>query len=348
MPPHKLRVHPAEYWTSVEAQDRLNKRKICVAAGAGNCNGQIIGAHTVPRSQLRKIAIGGHVYEIRPNDLLKNDGQFTVHKRGIGQFSVLNFFCAQHDREIFSHLENDELTFDAHQLSLLHYRAMGAELYKKINALDGNKLRIAGEEAANRVGKKQALEFLEAFQTGTMLGLRDMSRIFPKTEALVMNEEYDQVSALVVRFGKMPSIMTVGGFAPEFDYDGRRAQTLGKAETQYDAIAMSILATPSGSAVVFTWLKDAKTCENFVMSYIRQRADRFTTLSIQTAFEHLENTCMNIEWWDGLRTIERNTLIQRMQYAGSPVEERTSGCLQYCGITFDQWDYVDHVFVNCN
>src|SRR5438270_10930747 len=96
---HKPRVHPAEFWTSVEAQDRLNKRKVWVAAGTGDCNGQIVGAHTIPRSQLRRIAVDGHVYDIRgmPDDLMRNEGRYTVGKRGIGQFSVLNFFCAQHD-----------------------------------------------------------------------------------------------------------------------------------------------------------------------------------------------------------------------------------------------------------
>lgn len=261
----KLRVHPADFWTGAETIERINKRKLCLAGTRGDCNGKIVGAHTIPRSQLQKIALNGHVYHISatPGDLLKNDGRFTIGKRGITKFSVLNFFCAEHDREIFSHVESDELAFNPHQLALLHYGAMGAELYKKINALDVVRYQI--RRLKNRPGPDdgERIKTVEAFETGQMLGLRDMARTFPKCEALLVDEEHERISALVIRFKKMPSIMTVRGFSPEFDYNGRTLQRLGRAGIDYEQIGFSILAAQDRAAVAFTWLQDADVCGLF-------------------------------------------------------------------------------------
>jgi hypothetical protein len=345
MPRAKPQIHAAEFWTGVEAFERIHRRKMCVAQTRGDCQGQIVGAHTIPRSQLRQIASNGHVYYVRgnPEDLAANNGRYTVGKRGVGQFSVLNFFCAAHDREIFSHLENDPLTFDSYQLSLLHYRAMAAELYKKMNAVEATALLLAKEQGRRPRGDR-SMQAAKAFQMGQRLGLRDMAQEFPRCETALASERYEDVSALVVRFKRPPSIMTVGGFAPEFDYDGSRMQTLGKISTVYHPIGLSVLAAPTGAAVAFTWLRGASICRKFAESFMRQDRSKLSTLIIQTAFEHLENTCMSGSWWDGLLPIERDRLIERMQFAGSPEEERTSSCLQYCGVTFDQWQYDSHVF----
>lgn len=339
-----LLVHPAEFWAHAETIRKINKRKLCLAAARGDCDGKIIEAHTVPRSQLIKIATEGHVYHIRmtPADLLENGGRFAVGKKGIGEFSVLNFFCARHDQEIFSHIENDELIFDHYQLALLHYRAMGAELYKKMNGLETARQQSLALQAR---GDQEKWQLAKSYELGSELGLRDMTRTFSACELVLANSEYKRVHALIVRFTKMPTIMTVGGFSPEFDYDGRLLQRLGKATSVYEQIGLSILAAEDRAAVVFTWLACATVCREFAESFVRQNTALFTTLAIQTAFEHVENTCMKISWWDALRSIEREKLLERMQYAGSPFEDRTGGCLQFCGVNFDQWEYDNSVLI---
>ena len=334
-----LSVHPSEFWSAIETCEKLLKRKICIAGARGDCDGDIIEAHTIPRSQLKRIAVNGHVYafEATAVDLHRNEGEYSVGKRGIGQFSVLNFFCAEHDRAIFSHLENDDLVFDDHQLALLHYRAMGAELYKKVNAL--NNIRFVIQQLKKRRDPHRKLIELRALEGGHMLGVRDMAKTFTRCEEILVDERFDEVNAGVFKFKKMPSIMTVGGFSPEFDYNGRMLQRLGNAEMEYHQIGLSILAQQNSAAVVFTWLREADVCDRFVVSLLKSDPNLFTTLAIQTAFEHLENTCMSIPWWDGLRSVEQDALRVRMQYAGSPFEERLASCLEYCGITFDQWGF---------
>jgi hypothetical protein len=172
-----------------------------------------------------------------------------------------------------------------------------------------------------------------------------MVRTFAKCESVLLDQTYHLIEGLIVCFKKAPTIMTVGGFSPEFDYQGRLLQRLGRAEATYERVGLSILATKGKAAVVFTWIAEADVCRRFALSFIEQDARLLLTLAIQTAFEHLENTCMNIPWWDSLRPVEREKLLERMQFAGSSFEERTRACLQFCGINFDQWDYANFASV---
>jgi hypothetical protein len=94
------------------------------------------------------------------------------------------------------------------------------------------------------------------------------------------------------------------------------------------------------------WWKGHNTCLAFAKSYIDQRPDHYTTLAIQAAFEHIENTCVEPQWWEGLRLVERKVLVYRLLTAGGLSEDRTSDCLQYTGVTHDDWEFDTFEFVN--
>jgi hypothetical protein len=346
---HRTGAEAADFWSTAKTVDQILSQKLCLASRGGGCSGPIIRAHTIPKSQLDQIDVAGHVYHMRGKmgDLEKNQGQITAGKAGIGEFSVLHCFCSAHDKSLFAPIEDDKLVFDSRQIALLHYRAMGAELYKKMTGLPIAKLivkKLKGSKHGNRVDR---VKFAESHLAGTIFGVRDIAATFGRCDEAISMSDYACVSALVLRFKKIPSIMTVGGFAPQFDYNGRRLQTLGEARITIDHVSVSILAANGNAAVVFAWLRNASVGKAFTDSFIIQQSHFFTTLAIQTAFEHIENTCMNITWWDSMRDVERNALLRRMQSAASLFEERLSGCLTYCGITFDQWDYENHEFINC-
>jgi hypothetical protein len=144
----------------------------------------------------------------------------------------------------------------------------------------------------------------------------------------------------------MPSVITVGGFLPQYTYGGQCIQRLGDPNSLCNSVAFNILCSHGHAALAMLWFKDEASGRVLADSYIAQKPELLTTLAIQTCFEHLENTCMAPVWWDGLRETERATLLRRMQAAGTPSEPHRPDSLTYCGITFDQWDYDRHEFVN--
>ena len=187
---------------------------------------------------------------------------------------------------------------------------------------------------------------LRSYAYGEDLSLRDIGAAFALCEKELFNETYDGVSALIVYFKKMPSVMTVGGFLPECDYHGNALQRLGNSDAIYQAASFNILAAKGHAALALLWFKGQNVVKSFAESFVDQKPERYATLAIQTAFEHLENTCMAPQWWESLRKVEQGLLLRRMQVGGSPMEERKSNCLTYCGVTFDDWKYDHHEFVN--
>jgi hypothetical protein len=141
--------------------------------------------------------------------------------------------------------------------------------------------------------------------------------------------------------------MTVGGFIPLFDYNGQRSHYIVDFETIAQVVSFKILASEDHAVVAMLWSKDHDKIKPFADSYIAQKPEHYSTLAIQTAFEFLENTCMQPAWWEGEKPVIRKLLLDRMQSAGASLEEkRKPHCLTYGGITYDQWDYDHHEFLN--
>jgi hypothetical protein len=110
-----------DYWTTAEVIKGIYETKICVAKphSPDACEGKIVAAHTIPRSHLRQIATNGHVYAMAATvaDLVRHDGALSAMKYGIGDFSVLNCFCATHDNNVFTFcgVGFDQWDYDRHE-----------------------------------------------------------------------------------------------------------------------------------------------------------------------------------------------------------------------------------------
>jgi hypothetical protein len=343
--------HLAEFWANAETHQRIFKTKLCMTESpADACDSRIVQAHTVPRSQLRQIAVDGHVYSMAasPADLFQNDGLITAKEIGINKFSVLNCFCAKHDNDLFSPIEDEPLVFNPRQLALLQYRTVASEVYRKVmgHRTTLNHLGEQEKKKPHTAEIRARMTLLRSYAYGEELALRDSGVAFALCEEELFSETHDGVSALIVHFKKMPSAMTVGGFLPECDYYGNPLQALGNSKAIYQAVSFNILAAKGHATLALLWIKGQNVVKSFADSFVDQKPERYTTLAIQTAFEHLENTCMAPHWWENLPKAKQDLLLRRMQIGGSPFEERKPSCLTYCGVTFDDWKYDHHEFIN--
>jgi len=140
--------------------------------------------------------------------------------------------------------------------------------------------------------------------------------------------------------------MAVGGFYPEFDFNGHLLQTLGNPSLEYETLSFNILASENRAALALIWRKGHDRCLKFARSFVEQRPDRYTTLAIQASFEHLENTCVRPGWWETLKLFEQKLLVRRLLLSGSMLEDRNNDCLQYTGVTHDDWEFDTLEFIN--
>jgi hypothetical protein len=337
-------ANPSDYWNAMALVKKTFETKLCLAQHQSPyaCEGQIIRAHTVPRSQLRRIDVEGHVYAVEVNaaDVARTKGAYPTRKVGINQFSVFNCFCAKHDQVLFTHLENDALIFDSHQLTLLHYRAIASELYRKLMAyciLDQRIKNPTENERANLHGLQEAAY-------GQCLGIQDVGIAFDRCSAALAAKRFDEICGLVVYFKRMPSVMTAGSFTPQYSYDGAPLNQLHDDKAISESISFSILVADARATVSMVWFKEQKMLQQFAESFIQPQT-HCTTRAIQTAFEYLETTCMEPTWWESLKKVEQELLLTRMRCGIEPQVHKPN-CLAFGGVTFDEWEYDRHILLN--
>ena len=303
------------YQGALDSKECLSKR-----FGRDGCDGRIVHAHMIPRSQLLQIAEQGHVHAVptrlSPIAQMKRSG-FQAEDIGIGNFSTLQCFCARHDKDLFAPLEDVALTFTREQLTLLHYRAMAAEVYIRGNAEDA-----AANEARKYLSSDPRREpFYEAFRIHSLAAIA-AEEDFKRTENMINLFRYDEIRAAIIRFDATPVLLSVGAFRPLYDVTGTKLENFSE-EAAY--IGMHILTVDNKPAIVFTWLKGQKPSQRFAESFCLQPYRELTTLAVQAAFEYAEHTCMRREWWisitKGWRTLLLNRTAMANRAASVPDED---------------------------
>jgi hypothetical protein len=321
-------------WAFTAKHQRILESKRCMAAGRHGklCAGGIVRAHIIPRSQLRQIAHKGHVYAV-PTSLtavmqMQHRSSFGAREIGLRNFSTLGCFCAKHDKALFAPIEDAPLTFSPEQLVLLHYRALAAEYYQRRNQEESaNTELLRFDDYDHRADRFVWLSYING------KAAEESFYALARTKKAVDRRHYTEICALVIQFNSKPSVLAVGAFRPVYDCVGKRVQDL-RQDAQY--VALHMLPNDRKAAIVLTWLRGDTAPANFAKSFPAQPQDRLTSLFIQAAFEHVEHTCMNCDWWLGLKQAQRRPLLERVRRANSVHYRRSYRCLTY-RIWYDDW-----------
>jgi hypothetical protein len=326
---------PPQLWSFTERHQRFFKTKECLAAyDHSPCGGRIVRAHIIPRSQLRQIARRGRIVAV-PTSLLAimrmQRTKFEAKEIGIGEFSTMNCFCADHDKILFAPIEDAPLAFSSEQIATLHYRAIVAECYQRKNQQES-----AASELDWESDEPQNSRFSWIFEwTGKAFEEAHHSLI--RTEKLIAARRFTDVGSLVVRFDAPPSVMAAGAFRPQYDFAARRVQNL--ADT-CSYVAMHLLAADGAAVLAFTWLQSDSAAERFVRTFAARPKEQMASLAVQCAFEHIEHTCMSDSWWSNLKRSMQAALVDRVRRANSLAYRRSPRCLSY-RMRYADWPVAD-------
>jgi hypothetical protein len=201
---------PPQLWSFTERHQRIFKTKECLAArGHSQCGGRIVRAHIISRSQLRQIARRGRVIAV-PTSLLAimrmQRTKFEAKEIGIGEFSTMNCFCADHDKKLFAPIEDAPLAFSSEQLALLHYRAVAAEFYQR-----NSQQESAASELDWESDEPQNFRFEWIF-TWSSKAFHEAHHALIRTRKLIAARRFTDIRSLVVRFDAPPSVIAAGAF----------------------------------------------------------------------------------------------------------------------------------------
>jgi len=77
---------------------------------------------------------------------------------------------------------------------------------------------------------------------------------------------------------------------------------------QQESLALGVVATPDGGAVVLTWPESHTAPRLFVESMLSRGIERLPSLLVQFIFAYVENTYFSGHWWDLLPDGDRQHL----------------------------------------
>ena len=272
------------------------------------CVSKIINAHTVSKSSsLKPISRDGHVYKMAYDIMMleKNKGQVEVVKEGINKASTFTGFCAKHDKELFSAIEDEAFIFSNEQLSLIIYRALVHEIQMKKNAIKS----ISSAKSIADSGAPLIRQLFIQYQLNQTIdqfkvGVKDLQKYKDAHERIFKEKDYSSLKYVVIEFDKPLPIMASGCNAPTTDFDSNILQSLEDANAEIGSLFYSSLSCNGKGYFCFIWnntFPDAP--ERFVKSFY----DKFVVNSqisgtplLNFLIERCENIYLECDWWDGL------------------------------------------------
>jgi len=292
-----------------------------------DCSGKIIKAHTVSKKFLKSIAENGKLLGIPKLSATPNEPSFEYKDLGINQASTFTGFCSYHDREIFSEIENKEIIFSKKQCSLLAYRSIVMELYKKDlmskifskdSILEYSKQPVEHSnnpmiQASIFQEKYEGFMAMEGMNKGSELAKQDLRYlldIFSKN--IFDNNNFDFLNNFVIKFKKIPNMMTSFCFTPDYDFNLNKIQDLSSKD-RVKLVIINSVTTSEGGAIIFSWLKeDDETISKFINSIKNIETDKLTNSIIQLFLKYSENTFLRKSWYNNLPE-EKKGFIEKLK-----------------------------------
>lgn len=315
--------------------------KECSFPDHSKCRGQIVKAHTIPKSgSLQRIARDGHVYQFRADlALLKRTGGKIKEKLiGVNSASTFTGFCGYHDNEIFEPIERHSFQPIPEHALLLAYTSICRETFAKKYQTDGLAELMDFDRGLPPVVQAEMQRVLQASKLGAEHGLMRLHEYKGKLEAMLLRREYADLSFCIFLLPHYPEVLSSGSIYVEFDFDGNRLQPFPNRHDVLDSITFSVIATEKGGAVAFAWTNETRgACSRFIDSLLRLPREQLGDRLVRFLFTYCENTFFAPVWWDQLSSTNQSDL-RRRAMLGSPftgLPDRR--CLQDDGLRFVNW-----------
>jgi len=334
---------PWEIAADVREQFRSEKYCIHALAGPTNCEGQIVRAHTIPRSAgLAAIAENGHVHgsDYDFMSLVRNNGRIVQKRIGVNEASTFTGFCGLHDNKTFEPLENEPLSASPQQCFLMGYRAACRELFLKRLHVESIKI-LRDLDHGHEIQRQEFVQGIaDITEVGTLLGCAEIGYHKGLYDHVLVNSRWDQYHSLVLEFGVTPDILYTGGFAPESDFSGQVLQRL-TSEPPLSFITVTLMPSDAGGFAVLGWEDHSDgVCRRFAESLKSLPPDDIGNALVRLGYEHIENTYARPSWWESMPTEMRGALTRRLDAGADPDVPRRADCLADDGLHYVAWPLV--------
>ena len=312
-------------------------------ASPQTCKGNIIKAHTIQRNGgLTRIAREGHVYScirhhssLAPSLYIEKEPNLV----GIGQASTFTGFCSYHDNIFFTPIEKESFVGSARQVALLGYRAISHELFMKNADMSLTPTKRDLDRGLSPPAQQVHQMWVSDHQSGVAKATEELSELKRLHDQMLLNDDFGDMSYYILSFEESPEFLCNAIHQSTHDFRGNRIQELGHLDRPAQWLHFSLIATDSGGAAVFSWLRKHKKSEEFITTLDELADVELPRAIVRFTFEFFENTYFSPEWWERLDRSVRVNLMERQMRDLPPAYEfpRPDDCLRDDRIRAVDW-----------
>ncbi len=279
------------------------RKKVCMHPESPlNCSSTYGKAHSIQKSQLKKIAKGGKVLKIGSDPMT---GIPRIQSVGIKKASTFYGFCNYHDDKLFAPIEKKPLVLKRETALLLTFRAMSIHMYYKrrrketnmFGKLQKNTLRpdVIQHDKLVRLGLDRLLQFAEP--------------AYKRMGQDIVGNKFVNAYYVALIFDRIPDILCSEASLINFGFDG----DLVRPKPQpYDFLTLSLLPYQNDKGIaLFAWHRKSKTNQEFLKTLLSLGKQEFPDAVVRFVFSQLKNFFIAPNWWDNLSAEQNNSLMKK-------------------------------------
>ena len=316
---------------------KQRKFNVCLhpEAAKGVC-GQIIRAHTIPRSAVlgRIVDTQGFMTSFYPPQPSR-DGHFKAHSIGWHEASIFTGFCKHHDDQTFAPLEKTQFNATPEQCFLVSYRALCHELYQKTASRRAHSVLQDTLDRGQSPATQYEIQKVNRWRSdGLTKGFGDMVQWKAEADDVLLNQNFSDWKYCIVYFDGALSIASTGAPTPTYDINHRPVQILTDMHKRIEPLCYGMLVQhPLGGVVVFGWPGNTTAGPNFLDSLLQSDQRRVPGRLVQFMFAHVENTFFSTAWWEGISEGEK-AIVERHVNNTNPF----ASPVRYASGAFVDWE----------
>ena len=180
--------------------------------------------------------------------------KFGFSEVGIGRATTFHGFCARHDRDLFSYVENKRFDTELNQCFALAYRTVAYEVHPQAGTDQFFRGMTRQVPARHAVGTQafaaSMLRGHQAARDGILLTAARFSALLP-------DGAMGGVEHLVIGYDGVLPFAFAGAFAPMWDFEDHEFQSLRTGEATAGYLALNTVTAADRSHVILSWLTEA-------------------------------------------------------------------------------------------
>ncbi|NWO06595.1 MAG: SEC-C domain-containing protein [Alteromonadaceae bacterium] len=305
------------------------------------CSNKIINAHTVSKSSgLLEIADStNHVLGLRISlsNIQKGNGTLLPEKIGVNQASTFKGFCSEHDKQLFSCIEDQPFSAEFEQLFALAYRALCKEIYEKGSNEDIVRLIKESDKGKDMVEQLFSQNLASAYGLGVDTAIKELAALKDQFDSHLLGKEKIEFCHFVIESDTPCPVAVSSILCPDVDFEGNAIQDLSNLEVVPECVIFNSFSSDGKGYVVFSWLRESEIIESFVGT-LPVEFDLLKNALLRFFFSVSENIYISPEWWGDLTKKKRKSLTDRVMIGVNPFEEKSNSYLCDDNINYDGWE----------